>query len=124
MKELTYQDKIEYCACAAHEMNRIFCEALGDLSQPSWRNAPDWQKSSALKGVEGVLAGNTPRQSHEGWLKEKQETGWKYGPVKDPDKKEHPCFVPYDDLPPEQREKDAIFVATVRTMATAFRLVW
>ena len=30
--------------------------------------------------------------------------GWKYGPVKDPEKKEHPCFVPYDDLPPSRAE--------------------
>lgn len=110
----------EACARAAHEANRAYCIAIGDMSQPSWESAPDWQKVSALKGVHGVLAGNGPRQSHEGWLEEKLATGWKFGPVKDPEKKEHPCFVPYDSLPPEQRAKDSIFVSVVRAVAGAW----
>jgi hypothetical protein len=116
-------DKIEACARAAHEANRAYCIAIGDTSQPSWDDAPQWQKDSAINGVDGVLKGNTPHESHVSWLAEKERTGWKYGPVKDPEKKEHPCFVAYDQLPPEQRQKDAVFVGTVRTMATALGLV-
>ncbi len=110
---------IEACARAAHEVNRAYCLALGDTSQPSWENAPEWQKSSAINGVDGALSGNTPEQSHECWLKEKAETGWKYGPVKDPGKKEHPCFVPYAQLPESQRAKDDLFLATVRAVSQA-----
>lgn len=43
--------------------------------------------------------------------------GWKYGPVKDPERKEHPCFVPYDGLPPEQRAKDYLFRAVVHQLS-------
>ncbi len=114
--------KIEACARAAYEANRAYCLAMGDTSQPSWENAPDWQRSSVMNGVRGALDGNTPRQSHEGWLAEKAATGWKYGPVKDPEKKEHPCFVPYDELPTEQKQKDSIFVNVVTTVALAFGL--
>jgi hypothetical protein len=110
---------MEACARAAHEANRAYCLALGDLSQPSWEDAPDWQKASAINGVAGALAGNTPEQSHESWLKEKRETGWKYGKVKDPDKKEHPCFVPYGELPLFQRAKDHLYLATVCSVAKA-----
>lgn len=110
---------IEACARAAHEANRAYCLAIGDTSQPSWDDAPEWQRSSALKGVEGVIEGNGPRESHESWLREKEVTGWRYGPVKDPDKKEHPCFVPYDELPVAQKEKDAIFVTVVRVISNA-----
>lgn len=110
---------ITAAARAAHEANRAYCIALGDTSQVSWDEAPEWQRTSAENGVRGVLAGNGPVESHAGWLKEKLETGWKYGPVKDPAKKEHPCFVPYEELPPEQKQKDAIFVATVRAMLAA-----
>lgn len=113
------QTKIEAAARAAHEVNRAYCLALGDTSQPSWETAPDWQRSSAINGVIGVIAGNGPEQSHESWLEEKRATGWVYGPVKDPDKKEHPCFVPYADLPPEQKQKDALYVTTVRAMLMA-----
>ncbi len=111
---------IEACARAAHEVNRAYCLALGDTSQPPWESAPDWQKSSAMKGVAGALAGNTPEQSHQCWLEEKAATGWKFGPVKDPEKKEHPCMVPYAELPADQRVKDELFLATVRAMSAAF----
>lgn len=110
---------IEAAARAAHEANRAWCLAHDDTSQPAWEDAPDWQRSSALHGVDGVLAGNGPRESHAGWLAEKEATGWKYGPVKDPEKKEHPCFVPYDDLPPEQKAKDGIFIAVVSAVLDA-----
>ena len=117
-------DMIEAAARSAHEVNRAYCLALGDASQPSWEEAPDWQKASALKGVVGALHGNTPEQSHEGWLAEKAATGWKYGPVKDPEKKEHPCFVPYAELPPAQRHKDTLFVTTVRAVSEALQAAW
>lgn len=110
---------IESAARAAHEVNRVYCIAIGDNSQPPWAGAPDWQRSSAINGVKGVIAGNTPEQSHESWLAEKEATGWKYGPVKDPKKKEHPCFVPYSELPPEQQKKDLLYVTTVRAVLLA-----
>ncbi len=111
--------KIEACARAAHEVIRAYCIAIGDNPQPSWDEAPEWQKSSARNGVVGALNGNTPEQSHEGWLAEKAATGWKYGPVKDTAKKEHPCCMPYADLPPQQRAKDHIFIAVVKAMGAA-----
>lgn len=116
------QAKICLCAEAAHEMNRIYCVSIGDLSQLSWGMAPDWQKDSAIKGVEGVLHGNTPEQSHESWLKEKAAAGWKFGLVKDVEKKEHPCYVPYSLLPKEQQMKDHLFISTVKAMAEALGL--
>jgi hypothetical protein len=58
-----------------------------------------------------------PAASHESWLAEKEATGWKYGPVKDADKKEHPCFVPYNELPPAQQSKDYLFRAIVHGLA-------
>ena len=98
-----------------HEVNKVYCESHGDHSQVSWNDAPEWQKISALRGVQGILSGSitTPEQSHESWLTEKKATGWTYGPIKDVDKKEHPCFVPYIELPASQQLKDALFFAIV-----------
>jgi len=59
--------------------------------------------------------------SHDSWLEEKRRDGWKYGPVKDPERKEHPCFVPYEQLPPEQRAKDYIFQGVARSLAPHLR---
>lgn len=105
-------------ASVAHEANRAYCLTLGDTSQLPWTQAPDWQRKSAITGVDKILDGTItrPDQSHESWLEEKRQDGWKYGPVKDAEKKEHPCFVPYQELPPEQQRKDALFFAVVTAL--------
>ena len=42
----------EKIAKVCHEANRAYCEALGDYSQTTWEKAPDWQKESAINGVQ------------------------------------------------------------------------
>jgi hypothetical protein len=111
-------DIIAKAARAAHEANRVLCLALGDASQPKWEDAPEWQKNSAYAGVSQIHAdpATTPEQSHEGWLRLKAAEGWKYGPVKTPETKEHPCFLPYSQLPEQQRLKDEMFGIVVRAV--------
>jgi hypothetical protein len=110
----------EQIARVCHEANRAYCATIGDNSQPTWENAPQWQKDSAIKGVEFHIArldaGDepSPSASHESWLEQKRIEGWKYGPTKDAEKKTHPCFMPYDGLPIEQRLKDYVFAAIVK----------
>ena len=106
---------IKQIAQLAHETNRAYCRLLRDNSQPCWVDAPDWQKESAISGVKFHLENPnaSPSRSHEEWLKTKKAEGWKYGKVKDPEKKEHPCFVPYNELPLEQRIKDTLFTSIV-----------
>lgn len=102
-------------AMVCHETNRAYCEALGDKSQVAWKEAPAWQKDSAVNGVKAHLANLnlTPEQSHDLWLQQKHAEGWKYGPVKDNVTKQHPCCLPYNQLPTDQRAKDYIFTAIV-----------
>ena len=106
---------LESIARVCHEANRAYCQALGDHSQPSWEDAPEWQRNSAVSGVKlhVINPDAGPQASHESWLRQKASEGWRYGPAKNADKKEHPCFVPYDDLPVEQKAKDYIFRAIV-----------
>lgn len=109
---------IEATARVAHEANRAWCVANGDMSQPVWDDAPDWQRESAINGVQFHLnnpdAGNSA--SHDNWMAEKEADGWIYGPIKDPEAKLHPCMVPFEQLPPEQQIKDALFRAIVRAI--------
>lgn len=110
-------EQIEQTARVCHEANRAYCQTIGDDSQPSWDDAPEWQRDSAIKGVKFHIANLSvgtkplPSSSHESWLEEKRAEGWRYGPVKDAEKKTHPCFMPYAALPLEQRLKDYIFAA-------------
>lgn len=109
---------VEEIARVCHEANRAYCRSLGDLTQLSWTMAPAWQRESAVNGVKFNLANpDAPAgASHDNWLREKLEQGWTYGPVKDPGAKTHPCCVPYDQLPLEQRRKDALFKAIVAAL--------
>jgi hypothetical protein len=113
--------RLNAIAAVAHDANRRWCLANGDTSQPLWEDAPDWQRASALDGVRKIAAGEVtrPEQSHESWLAHKSADGWVYGPEKDPVAKQHPCMVPYADLPPEQRAKDALYFGIVTALLEA-----
>ncbi len=123
--EATTSSDVEAIAKVCHEANRAWSELLGEEAQPKWEDAPDWQRSSAIHGVEfhwSALkygAQTSPRQSHVNWLKEKEAQGWKYGPVKDPEKKEHPCFVPWEELRESQKLKDYLFLAIIEAFFQA-----
>jgi len=107
--------RIELIAYVCHEANKAYCESIGDYTQKHWQDAEPWQVISAIKGVEYALNHiDAPASAqHEAWLQAKQLDGWTYGPVKDVAKKEHPCMVPYRELPVEQQIKDSLFQAIV-----------
>lgn len=117
-EKLEREEKIEWIASVCYEANRAYCMAMGDNSFGPWADAPEWQRASNIKGVKLLIENPDvkPSDSHAAWLEEKRATGWKYGKVKDVDKKEHPCFVPYEELPTEQRAKDYIFLAIARSL--------
>ena len=108
----------EQIARVCHEVNRAYCQALGDNSQPTWEDAPQWAKDSAMLGVE--LHTNNPEASaaasHESWMKQKVVEGWVYGPEKNPELKQHHCMVPFDALPVAQQAKDFIFRGVVHAL--------
>jgi hypothetical protein len=103
-----------------HEANRALCENQGDYTQRPWDDAEDWQRESALDGVLFHLAHPEagPSAGHQNWLAQKEREGWKYGEVKNPERKEHPCFVPFAELPPEQQAKDYLFQGIVAALAS------
>ncbi len=43
---------------------------------------------------------------HEVWAETRIKQGWKYGEQRDDELKTHPCLVPYEDLPEEEKEYD------------------
>jgi hypothetical protein len=111
-------EDINKIAKVAHEINRDYCAALRDLSQPSWDDAPTWQKQSAIAGVIFHIGNPTagPDASHQNWMAEKVADGWVWGPIKNPETKEHPCIVPFHHLPTEQQAKDYIFRSIVHNL--------
>jgi hypothetical protein len=110
---------IDTVAQICHEANAELCRAVNnDHTQPSWDDAPGWQRASARLGVEFHLShpDASPAASHESWMAQKQKEGWTYGLFKNPEAKEHPCMVPFEDLPPEQQMKDHLFRGIVHAL--------
>ena len=48
----------------------------------------------------------TAEDNHKNWMEHKLALGWKYAPIKNIEKKEHPDLVPYAELPEVERVKD------------------
>ena len=52
------------------------------------------------------LAEEIAKNVHEVWSKNRMSEGWVYGPVRDDEKRENPCLVPYEELPEEEKAYD------------------
>lgn len=96
---------------AIHEANKQIQQQTGEYIPP----LDEHLIQSTLDGVYFVLDNPncTPEQQHSNWCYFKQQDGWHYGPVKDFERKEHPCLVPYSELPEIQQRKDTVFRLTL-----------
>lgn len=112
----------EKIARVAHEANRGYQTVVPDVTipvAPPWDLLPGEMRKSIIEGVQGILDGKTPEESHQSWCDFKTAHGWTYGPQKDEQAKTHPCLVPYEDLDPANQVKDHLFSAIVKALADA-----
>ena len=58
--------------------------------------------SDDLLELTELLAKNT----HDIWAKQRFAEGWTYGMKRNDERKEHPCLVPYDELPDSEKQYD------------------
>lgn len=64
------------------------------------------------------------KSAHDTWARKRLEEGWRCGPRRNDATKEHPCLVPYEELPDAEKEYDRrISLGTVRAlMALGYRI--
>jgi len=112
--KITVNDIARIC----HEALRAYNKAIGDPDDDPWETAPAKLKESRVKGVENVLdnANYSPKDQHEAWREGKVADGWKYGVVKDRERKMHHCLLPWSDLPVHQKKKGDLFVGIIRSL--------
>jgi hypothetical protein len=93
------------------------------LNHCGWKHQIGKRNLPLMVGVnaiaDGVITG--PEGSHKNWLAEKVKEGWVYGPEKDPEAKEHPCCVPFEELSEEMQFKDILFFDTVTSLINSTR---
>jgi hypothetical protein len=46
------------------------------------------------------------RNNHEVWARQRLSDGWRYGPARDDERKEHPSLVPYEELSESEKLYD------------------
>jgi hypothetical protein len=103
----------------AYEAIRNYCIVSDDgLKHTPWDESPEWVKTSFTAGVRWLrlhpkALSLFSADNHNHWLNDRKSKGWKWGEIKDISKKENPCIVPYDELPPYQVKKDNLFKAIV-----------
>ena len=96
---------------AIHEANKEIQQQTGEFIP----QLSEHLTKSILDGVYFVLDNPncTPEQQHNNWVHFKRADGWRYGQTKDFERKEHPCLVPYSELPEIQQRKDTVFRQTL-----------
>ena len=53
-----------------------------------------------------ALAEAISKNVHEVWAQNRMNEGWTYGPVRDDQKRQTPCLVPYEELSEEEKAYD------------------
>lgn len=72
----------------------------GYVPQPI--DTSDIQLPEELEALVEEMAKNV----HEVWAETRIKQGWTYGPERDDKLKKHPCLIPYEELPEEEKEYD------------------
>lgn len=110
--------QIDVIARVMHEAIRAFQTGIGQTAAPPWGNAPKWMQKASRDGVQFRLKNPNagPSAQHDQWMQSKIDDGWKYGKEKDGIKKTHPLLVDYEQLPLEERQKDALVAAIIDSL--------
>ena len=67
----------------------------------------------SIEALTELLARNT----HENWARQRIADGWRYGPERDDERKEHPNLVPYEELSEADKEYDrSTAMETIKTI--------
>jgi hypothetical protein len=74
----------------------------------SWNNDPLPIDTTNVQLDEEILelTERLAKNAHDNWARQRVADGWRHGPRRDQDKKEHPSLVPYEKLSEEEKEYD------------------
>lgn len=99
----------------AHEALRSYCLTVYDNPAPPWADAHEQVRAEmvALVGYLARTPGATPRSKHGEWLADATARGFHQGERLDVRRKTHPLVVPFEELSPKYRSKQAMLFALI-----------
>lgn len=71
-----------------------------------YRPRPIDTSSVTLSSSLVVLTERLADNAHDHWAHQRLVQGWTYGRNRDDARKEHPCLVPYEQLPESEKDYD------------------
>lgn len=108
-------DLTERRSVFVYEAARLQAWAVGAPIVPEpWENREELfceQFREVITMMCGPDRKTSPEELHDDWVDAYKMMGWTYGPERDRESKTHPDMVPWSDLEPKERDKDAVFVA-------------
>ena len=88
-------------------MKEVLLCALSCGEQPvSYKPQPIDTASVQLSDEIIELTEKLAENTHDNWARQRVADGWKYGPERNDQSKEHPCLVRYSDLLESEKEYD------------------
>ena len=71
------------------------------------------------------LAESISKNVYEVWSQNRMDEGWTYGPVRNDEKKEAPCLVPYEELPEIEKayDRDTAFNTLKYIVSLGFKII-
>lgn len=90
-------------------VNPVYCSHSDEekgISTGGYQPAPLDTRDVVLDAGLRELLESLAKQAHEAWAQMRLAEGWRFGPRRDEQRKEHPCLVPYEDLPESEKDVD------------------
>lgn len=81
-------------------------EAFTKITNDQYIPQPIDTSAVQLPGKLDVLGELIAKNVHEVWAQSRMEEGWTYGKERNDELKQHPCLIPYEDLPEEEKAYD------------------
>ncbi len=85
-----------------HQIITIMIDQTSNNYTPTPVDTTNIQLPEELMALAEAISKNV----HEVWAQNRIREGWTYGPVRDDQKRQTPCLVPYDQLPEEEKAYD------------------
>ena len=107
MRKVTVPELAE----ALHTVTRLLGRTDGQTIS-TWAELGNEDRLRSAMAINAIMRDSTrtAEELHNLWLQIKVSMGWKYGPVYNLGKLEHPCIISFDRLPTEEKLKDEIWL--------------
>ena len=122
---------LDIVAQMAHDAVCTFCISEA-ISRRTWNEITDADKELSLRAMKSLLdsrvfdppcldIASLAEIVWDAWMQSAISLGWKYGPVKDEKKKEHPSIVPdYKTLSTFEKTKDYIYIGIIQSILIGY----